>query len=96
MVVPRVSGSIEPMLGGGEEGGETFKGIREYKEILANQKSMVSKNLLTQLMVYATGAEVQFADRDKIAKMIQDNLEKSGGVRDLVHTMIQSDLFLNK
>ena len=78
------------------EAGETFKGIREYKEILANQKSMVSKNLLTQLMVYATGAEVQFADRDKIAKMIQDNLEKSGGVRDLVHTMIQSDLFLNK
>ncbi|MDB4357661.1 DUF1588 domain-containing protein, partial [Mariniblastus sp.] len=78
------------------EAGETFRGIREYKQILANQKTLVAKNLLTQLVVYSTGAEIQFADRDKIAKMMEDNLKKSGGVRDLMHAMIQSDLFLNK
>ena len=78
------------------ESGETFKGIREYKEILANQKSRVTRNLLTRLVVYSTGAEIQFADRDKIAKMTEDNLVKSRGVRDLIHAMIQSDLFLNK
>jgi hypothetical protein len=78
------------------EAGETFKGIREYKKILANQKSMVTENLLKQLVVYSTGAEIQFADRDKVAKMTEDNLKKSGGVRDLIHAMIQSDLFLNK
>lgn len=78
------------------ESGEVFKGIRQYKQILANQKTLVAKNLLTQLAVYSTGAEIQFADRDKITKMAKDNLKKSGGVRDLMHAMIQSDLFLNK
>lgn len=75
---------------------KTFKGIREFKKILANQNSLVTKNLLTQLVVYSTGAEVQFVDRENIAEMTQDNLKKSGGVRDLIHAMIQSDLFLNK
>lgn len=78
------------------EAGETFKGIREYKKILANQNSMVTSNLLTQLVVYSTGAEVQFADRDQIAEMTQDNLKSLGGVRDLIHALIQSELFLNK
>ena len=73
-----------------------FKGIRQYKQILANQKTLVAKNLLKQLAVYSTGAEIQFADRDKITKMAKDNLKKSGGVRDLMHAVIQSDLFLNK
>ena len=78
------------------EAGETFKGIREYKKILANQNSMVTSNLLTQLVVYSTGAEVQFADRDQIAEMTQNNLKSLGGVRDLIHALIQSELFLNK
>jgi hypothetical protein len=78
------------------ETGVAFNGIREYKQILMDQRSLVAKNLLTQLVVYSTGAEIQFADRDKIHKMTEDNCNESSGVRDMIHAMVQSDLFLNK
>ena len=56
----------------------------------------LARNLTRQLIVYATGAPIQFSDRPQIAKILADTRPAGYGVRSIVHELVQSDLFLNK
>ena len=76
--------------------GESFSDIKSYKRTLAKKKRQLAENLVRQLVVYSTGAEIQFADREKIESIL-DQCEKSEyGVRSLIHAMVQSKLFRHK
>jgi hypothetical protein len=48
------------------------------------------------LAVFATGAPVGFSDRPKVEAVLDQAKEGYYGVRDLVHGLVSSDLFLNK
>jgi hypothetical protein len=77
--------------------GRAFKDIREFKRLLLDhEEQTVARNLVSQLATYATGAPIGFSDR----KQVQDVLDKSRGsgygVRDIVHGIVESDLFRNK
>lgn len=76
--------------------GETFQNIRELKQLLARDEEQLAKNLLQQLIVYATGAPIGFSDRGAVAKLLENTRESGYGVRSLIHQIVQSDLFLNK
>ena len=47
-------------------------------------------------MLYATGAEIDFADRTVIEQIVRDTKAKNHGLRSLLHTVVQSPLFLEK
>jgi hypothetical protein len=49
-----------------------------------------------QLLVYATGGELSFADRATIDTIVQHASAKGEGIRTLVHEVIQSETFRNK
>ena len=56
----------------------------------------MARNFVSQLITYATGAEVQFADRAEVEHILAVNKAKGYPVRDLLHAVVQNRLFLNK
>ncbi len=76
--------------------GKTFDGIADYKRLLMSQEEQVAKNLITQLIVYSTGAEIQFADRDEVDRIVRQCQKLGYGLRTMIHEVIASRLFLKK
>lgn len=76
--------------------GESFSGIKSYKNVLAKKKRQLAENLVRQLVVYSTGAKIQFADREKIESILDQCKKDDYGVRSLIHAMVQSKLFRHK
>jgi hypothetical protein len=76
--------------------GRKFADVRQLKQCLASDPDQLARNLAQQLTIYATGAPIGFADRPVIEKILAENRKKGYGVRDLIHGIVQSDLFLNK
>lgn len=76
--------------------GKKFADLRAYQDLILADPKTVSRNLANQLVWYATGAPVGFADRDAVDAV----LAKAGGnnprVRTLIAEIIQSPLFLQK
>lgn len=76
--------------------GQSFNGIREFKKILMDRKDQVARNLMTQLVIYSTGGEIQFADRDEIEKIAIKLSNESYPIRNMIHEIVQSQMFRNK
>ena len=82
--------------GGVTPEGRTFKDIADYKKLLLEDKDQLARSLTQQLMIYATGADIQFADREVIEQIVAKVRAKDYGLRSLVHEIVQSRVFLNK
>ncbi|MDA7932196.1 DUF1592 domain-containing protein [Mariniblastus sp.] len=76
--------------------GETFLGVRGYKRLLLKQKEQVAQNFIEQLIVYATGGEIQFADRQEISRIANETRADGFLVRSIIHQIVQSRLMRNK
>ncbi|MGC3966211.1 MAG: DUF1592 domain-containing protein [Pirellulales bacterium] len=74
--------------------GRTFAGINEFQTLLAADAGPLLKNLAEQLCVYATGRPIGFGDRAEIAAIVNRTQAKGGGIRTLIHEVVQSRLFL--
>jgi hypothetical protein len=76
--------------------GRKFDDVRQLKQCLASDPDQLARNLAQQLTIYATGAPIGFADRPVINKILAENQKNGYGVRDLIHQIVQSELFLKK
>ena len=76
--------------------GRAFKDIRELKKLLLADEDQIARNLLRQLVTYATGAPVQFGDRPAIEQMLAATRADGHGVKSLIHQIVQSTLFQSK
>jgi hypothetical protein len=76
--------------------GQHFQDITEYKKILLKDPDQLTRNLAAKLILYSTGADIDFADRAVIEQIVRDVKAKNHGLRSLVHAVIQSPLFLQK
>jgi len=76
--------------------GDSFSGIRDYKRLLMKEKRGIARSFLSQLSVYATGAEMQFADREVLDGILNETEAGGYGVRSLIHALVQSRLFRNQ
>lgn len=74
----------------------TFADIREFKHLLLQDERQIARNFAEQLIVYATGTPVSFADRDVIDQILTDTAGKKHGIRSILHAVIQSELFMSK
>lgn len=84
-----------------EQGGQTFEGkpfrdITDYKHLLLEDKEQLVRNLTRKLLIYATGADIQFADREVVEQIVSDLRTSNYGLRSLVHEVVQSRIFLSK
>ena len=84
-----------------EQGGQTpegrpFKDIADYKRLLLEDKDQLARSLTRKLLIYATGADIQFADREVVGQIVARLRGKNYGLRSLVHEVVQSRIFLMK
>jgi hypothetical protein len=82
--------------GGQTHDGRTFDTIDDYKALLLEDQDQIARNLTQKLLVYATGADIQFADRQVVEQIVATLRANHYGFRTLVHEVVQSRIFLNK
>src|SRR5205085_474941 len=102
---PAPRGAIDPFIGigfklgppvdpsGALPDGRRFSGFAEFRALLAADRDALLTNLARQLAVYAAGRGPSFADRDDVAAVVAATDKAGGGVRTLVHELVQSRLF---
>jgi hypothetical protein len=65
----------------------------EFKTLLAADTPQLLKNLAQQFAIYSTGRDLAFSDRDEIAGIVARTETQGGGIRTLLHELVQSRLF---
>ncbi len=76
--------------------GQKFENIKVMKQLILSDQRQVARNLARQFLVYATGAPVRFGDRPELEALLDKAQASDYSVRDIIHQVIQSDLFLTK
>lgn len=76
--------------------GSIFTNVTGFKKRTLSNPENITRNLLEKLLVYATGATIEFADRREIEKIIHSPNVTTKGLRSLIHAAVQSDVFLSK
>ena len=73
--------------------GRAFSDMDELKKLLLDEQETVARNLVNNLLAYATGAGVTFSDRAAVETILQRAKPSAYGLRTLVHEVVQSPLF---
>jgi mono/diheme cytochrome c family protein len=102
---PTPRGPIDPFIGIGFKlgpkvdpsgvlpDGRAFADVLELQAHLAADPKPLLTNLAQQLATYSTGRGLSFADRDAVDAVVAETHQKGGGVRTLIHELVQSPLF---
>ena len=64
--------------------------------MLLADEPQIARNLVRQLLVYATGSPALFSDRREVERILEQCSDSEFGTRSLIHELAQSELFLNK
>ncbi len=76
--------------------GRSFANMDQLKKLLLDQREAIAENVANNLVTFATGAAVTFADRAEIQAILQRARPEDYGLRGLVHEIVQSTLFQTK
>lgn len=82
--------------GGQTPDGQVFQDITDYKRLLLDDRDQIARNLTQRMLVYATGADIQFADREVVKQIVDKLRSENYGFRTLLHEVVQSRPFLMK
>ena len=56
----------------------------------------LARAFATKMLTFATGRELGFSDRPELDRIVRDTAQNKHRLRDLLHRIIQSKIFLNK
>jgi hypothetical protein len=68
----------------------------EFRDYLAQDSEILARTLTRKLLTFATGRELGFSDRAGVEQIVQASAGQGHGVRDLVHLVVQNDIFRRK
>src|SRR5262249_40893362 len=77
-------------------GAGAFKDVNELKRVILRDERGVARNLVRQLMVFATGSQVRFGDRAAVEEILDRTAATGYGVRSIVLEIALSNLFGRK
>ena len=87
---PRVDAS------GNLANGEPFSDVKELKQQLLKNKRQIARNLVTQLITYATGTAPGFSDRAEVERILSAENGSDYRVSSLIQQIVESKLFTSK
>ena len=102
---PAPRGSIDPRIGisfklgpkvdasGELADGRRFADIGDFQTLLASAPRPLLVNLAQQLTIYSTGRPLAFTDRASLNELVTRVEKQGGGIRTLIHELVQSSLF---
>ena len=76
--------------------GQYFSDIDELKRVLSSQPETIARGLASHLIVYGTGGELTFSDRQAIEQIVTTAHETEYGFRSLLKSVVTSPLFVEK
>lgn len=77
--------------------GWKFADIEEYKRhLLEEELEAIATHLASRFIVFATGAEIDFADRAQVAAIAGSLADDNYPIKSMIHAVVQSDLFQSK
>ena len=76
--------------------GRELADIIEFKQMLKERESLIVRCLTEKMLIYATGRKLEATDRGKVNRIVNELGTNQNRLRDLVHLVVKSDLFLNK
>ena len=76
--------------------GEKFKDIRDFKKLVLSDQRQIARNLVNQLVTYATGSSPRFGDRELIEEILDKSESQNFGVKTIIKELVASRLFTNK
>ena len=76
--------------------GAKFANLDELKQLLLASQDRVAKCVADKLLTFATGREMGFSDRSEMDKIVAQSKTKNHTMRDLIHAVVQSEIFLSK
>ena len=76
--------------------GRAFKDVNELRAILAADPERLARAFTGHLVTYSTGAELGFADRAVVDRIVKSAASKNYGLRTLLAEVVQSELFNHK
>ena len=77
-------------------GGKSFEDVVGLKEILLDQQQVVAKALVSKLMSYALGRQVDANDRPAIDRILETTAKDGYRFKELVRQVATSEAFLTK
>ncbi len=78
---------------GETEDGFKFTDTRDFKQHLMKSKEQVARNLVSLLITFATGAEIQFADREDVEAILIRHENSNYTLKQLIHEVVRSRMF---
>ena len=76
--------------------GTHYNDIVQFKKELLKRKDLVTRHLTKKLLEYSTGRIMELKDRKELESTFVIAKAKGSGLRDLVHAVVQSKVFLKK
>ncbi len=76
--------------------GRAFGDVDGFKKLLLDDPRVIARNVVGQLLTYATGAPVGFADREEVERILDRTRPSAYGLRSLIHEVVQSAMFQRK
>ena len=76
--------------------GKKFSSIFEIKKLLIEDERTIAKNLLQQLIVFATGSQLRFSDRVEVERILDRLAKDKYRVKSMITEIVTSELFLCK
>jgi hypothetical protein len=76
--------------------GRPFADIGEYKKLILEDPDAIARSLARRMLMFATGGEIQFADREVLDQIVARLREKRYGLRSLIHEVVGSRPFRTK
>jgi len=76
--------------------GREFDDLEGFRQLILEDESIIAKAVAEKLVTYGTGAPVRFADRAQLDAIVERAANHNYGYRNVLHEVVQSDLFLSK
>jgi hypothetical protein len=76
--------------------GRKFKDFAEFRALLAADPDRLARSLAGHLLVYGSGGELSYADREAVAAIAKAAAKEGHGVRAIIHEVITSPTFTSK
>jgi hypothetical protein len=76
--------------------GSSFTNVEGLRSLLVHDEVSLAKNLVRRLLVFATGRPLGFADRDPVDRIVAEANRTGGGVKSLLHAVVESELFITR
>jgi hypothetical protein len=76
--------------------GKTFQNLADLKNVLLADQDKVARCVIEKLLTFATGRPMGFSDRSEIDRLATESKVKGHAMRDLIHAIVQSEIFQSK